>query len=76
MKFVELFLTPLHKSILCMGKLTKYHRNIAPLKRLFSPVYSSPDKLLNGKMCTDPPFVYTGLEEESKFLNGKQFCNV
>ena len=35
-----------------MGKHTKYHRNIAPLKRLFSPVYTSPvcpDKHLNGK---------------------------
>ena len=39
----------LYTSILCMGKHTKYHRNIAPLKRLFSPVYTSPDKLLNGK---------------------------
>ena len=39
----------LYKSILCMGKHTKYHRNIALLKRLFSPVYTSPDKHLNGK---------------------------
>ena len=38
------------KSILYAGKHTKYHRNIATtLKRLFSPVYTSPDKLLNGK---------------------------
>ena len=51
MKFNLLSSSSQHcKSILYAGKHTKYHRNIATtLKRLFSPVYTSPDKLLNGK---------------------------
>ena len=49
MKFVELFPTTLQEHFAHGYKHTKYHRNIAPLKRLFRPVYTSPDKHLNGQ---------------------------
>ena len=65
----------LYRSILCMGKGKKYHRNIARL----APFISVRKNFWTEKTCTDSPFVYriyTGLEEQSKFLNGKQFCNV
>jgi len=68
MKFVELFLTTLQEH-LCMGKSKKSHRNMAPLERLFGPVFTSSDKILNGKKQARFAFrlrVYTGLEDRTK----------
>ena len=68
----------LYKSILCMGKHTKYHRNIAPSKRLFSPVYTSPDKLLNGKNVHGSAFRFTrDSRNKANFwaTNSSAMCN-
>ena len=62
----------LYRSILCMGKGKKYHRNIACLAP-FTPVRTN---FWIEKTCTDPPFVYTGVAEQHKFLKSKQFCNL
>ena len=62
----------LYRSILCMGKGKKYHRNIARLAP-FTPVRTN---FWIEKTCTDPPFVYTGVAEQHKFLKSKQFCNL